>query len=123
MGNRVIAPVFMHCNERDHTVAFGIGPSKRRINHFMIEADNLDDVGLTYELVRKHRVPVEITPGKHSNDHMYSFYLRNPSGWMIEYGFGGRAATHQSEYYVEDMYGHRPEAGGFGGETESAKKE
>jgi hypothetical protein len=35
---------------------------------------------------------------------MYSFYFRNPSGWAFEYGWGGRAATYQSEYYVKDMY-------------------
>ncbi|HVC44816.1 MAG TPA: VOC family protein [Candidatus Binataceae bacterium] len=114
MGKRTVAPVFMHCNDRDHSVAFGIGPQERRINHLMVEVDNLDDVGLAYDLVRKQKIPVTITPGKHSNDHMYSFYLRNPSGWMIEYGYGGRPATHQSEYYVEDVYGHRPEDGGFG---------
>ena len=56
---------------------------------------------------------MHITPGKHSNDHMYSFYFRNPSGWMWEYGFGARPATHQSEYYVQDVYGHAFEAGGF----------
>ena len=114
MGKHVVTPTFMHCNDRDHSVAFGIGESKRRLNHIMIEVDNLDDVGLTYDLVRKEKVPVEILPGKHSNDHMYSFYFRNPSGWMIEYGWGARAATHQSEYYVQDVYGHQPEAGGFG---------
>jgi len=57
---------------------------------------------------------VNITPGKHSNDHMYSFYFRTPSGWMLEYGWGARPATYQSEYYSEDVYGHTPEAGGFG---------
>jgi 2,3-dihydroxyethylbenzene 1,2-dioxygenase len=119
MGKHVVTPTFMHCNDRDHTVAFGIGGMKRRLNHIMLEVDNLDDVGLTYELVRKQKVPVEITPGKHSNDHMYSFYFRNPSGWMFEYGWGGRPATHQSEYYVEDVYGHHPEAGGFGPERDS----
>ena len=110
---RTLAPVFMHCNERDHTVAFGLGSPERRINHLMLEVDNLDDVGLTYDLVRRHDIPVHITPGKHSNDHMYSFYFRNPSGWMWEYGFGARPATHQSEYYVQDVYGHAFEAGGF----------
>jgi len=115
-GKRVVTPIFMHCNDRDHTVAFGIGDMRRRINHIMLEVDNFDDVGLTYDLVRKHKLPVMITPGKHSNDHMYSFYLGNPSGWMFEYGWGGRDATHQSEYYVEDIYGHQPEAGGFGSE-------
>ena len=113
IGDRIVAPVFMHCNDRDHTVAFGVGPQKRRINHLMVEVENLDDVGLTYDIVRKNKVPVTITPGKHSNDHMYSFYMRNPSGWVIEYGWGGRPATYQSEYYVQDIYGHHPESGGF----------
>jgi 2,3-dihydroxyethylbenzene 1,2-dioxygenase len=108
-----IAPVFMHCNRRDHTVAFGLGSGERRINHLMLEVDNLDDVGLTYELVRRQQIPVHITPGKHSNDHMYSFYFRNPSGWMWEYGWGARPATQQSEYYVQDVYGHAFESGGF----------
>src|SRR5580658_952068 len=89
MGKRTVAPVFMHCNDRDHTVAFGIGPEPRRINHIMIEVDNFDDVGMTYDLVRRSKVPVTINTGKHSNDHMYSFYMRNPSGWMFEYGYGG----------------------------------
>jgi 2,3-dihydroxyethylbenzene 1,2-dioxygenase len=103
----------MHCNDRDHTVAFGVPGGDRRLNHIMLEVDNLDDVGMTYDLVRKNKVPVTITPGKHSNDHMYSFYFRNPSGWMFEYGWGARAATYQSEYFGEDVYGHHPEAGGF----------
>jgi 2,3-dihydroxyethylbenzene 1,2-dioxygenase len=114
MGQQTVKLAFMHCNDRDHTVAFGIGDSARRLNHVMLESDNLDDVGMTYDLVRNMKVPVAITPGKHSNDHMYSFYFRNPSGWMFEYGWGGRPATFQSEYYVADVYGHQPEAGGFG---------
>ena len=87
----------------------------------MVEVDNLDDVGLTHEIVREHKVPVAITPGKHSNDHMYSFYFRTPSGWLIEYGWGGRPATHQSEYYVRDVYGHAPEEGGFDVRSEPRK--
>jgi 2,3-dihydroxybiphenyl 1,2-dioxygenase len=107
--------VFMDCNERDHTVAFGIPGADRRLNHIMIEVDNLDDVGMTYDLVCKNKIPVTITPGKHSNDHMYSFYFRNPSGWMFEYGWGARPATHQSEYFGEDIYGHQMQPDAFGG--------
>jgi 2,3-dihydroxyethylbenzene 1,2-dioxygenase len=114
MGKQTLAPVFMHCNERDHTVAFGLARPDKRFNHLMLEVDNLDDVGLTHDIVRREKIPVEITPGKHSNDHMFSFYFRTPSGWMLEYGYGGRDATYQSEYYSEDVYGHMPEAGGFG---------
>jgi hypothetical protein len=44
---------------------------------------------------------------------MYSFYFRNPSGWMFEYGWGARNATYQSEYHVKDMYRHQfPQGGG-----------
>lgn len=112
-GARSLQLYFMHCNTRDHSVAWGVGSPDKRLNHIMLEVDNLDDVGLTHELVRRAEIPVHIQLGKHSNDHMYSFYFRSPSGFMIEYGFGARHATHQSEYYTEDFYGHRPEAGGF----------
>lgn len=98
--------LFMHCNDRDHTVAFGLGSSKR-INHLMIEVKQFDDVAYTHELVQNRKIPIGITLGKHSNDHQYSFYFLNPSGWMIEYGWGARPATHQSEYYQEDFYGHQ----------------
>jgi 2,3-dihydroxybiphenyl 1,2-dioxygenase len=114
MGKNTMLIRFMHCNERDHTVAFGIPDTRRMINHLMIEVDNLDDVGMTHDLVRNQKIPVTIRTGKHSNDHMYSFYFRNPSGWMIEYGWGARASTYQSEYFTQDIYGHQPEDGGFG---------
>lgn len=97
--------LFMHCNTRDHTFAFG-APDKRSINHLMIEVDNIDDVFMTHELVQASQYPVAISLGKHANDHMFSFYFRTPSNWLIEIGYGGRPATHQSEYYVRDTYGH-----------------
>jgi 2,3-dihydroxyethylbenzene 1,2-dioxygenase len=115
IGKMTVSPSFMHCNERDHSVAFGLGGGEnKRFNHLMVEVDNLDDVGMTYDLVRRQKIPVAITPGKHSNDHMFSFYFQTPSGWMLEYGWGARDATYQSEYFTEDMYGHANEAGGFG---------
>jgi 2,3-dihydroxybiphenyl 1,2-dioxygenase len=115
-GKGAMGIIFMHCNDRDHTVAFGI-PVDRRINHLMIEVDNLDDVGMAYDLVCKNKIPVTITPGKHSNDHMFSFYFKNPSGWVFEYGWGARAATYQSEYFGGDIYGHVMQASdAFGGD-------
>ncbi len=113
-GPKALQIRFMHCNDRDHSVAFGIGAPTKRLNHIMLEVDNLDDVGLTHDLVRKAKIPVATQLGKHANDHMFSFYFQTPSGFQIEYGFGGRPATHQSEYYDGDTYGHAPEAGGFG---------
>jgi 2,3-dihydroxyethylbenzene 1,2-dioxygenase len=112
-GPKALQLRFMHCSPRDHSVAWGIGSGDKRLNHIMLEVDNLDDVGLTHDLVRKAKIPVATQLGKHANDHMFSFYLRTPSGFQIEYGCGGRPATHQSEYYDGDFYGHAPEAGGF----------
>jgi 2,3-dihydroxyethylbenzene 1,2-dioxygenase len=104
--NRPADLVFLHCNDRDHTLAFS-GPGKKRINHLMFEVENLDDVGLAYETVRKAGIPVGIEPGRHANDQMYSFYFMNPSGFMSEVGWGARASTHQSEYYQRDTFGHQ----------------
>jgi 2,3-dihydroxybiphenyl 1,2-dioxygenase len=102
---KVMEALFFHCNDRDHTVAFGLG-GRKRLNHVMIEAESFDDFAYTYELVRSRKIPIGIMPGKHSNDHQYTFYFLNPSGWLIEYGWGSRPATRQSEYYSEDFYGH-----------------
>lgn len=100
--------MFMHCNDRDHTIAFG-APGAKRINHLMLEFENFDDIGLAREIVDQHNVPVGVEIGKHANDDMYSFYVVNPSGWMNEMGWGGKPATHQSEYYQRDTYGHAPQ--------------
>lgn len=98
--------MFLHCNDRDHTLAFGL-PSDKRINHLMLEYEAFHDVGLAYDLVQQNDIHVGITPGCHANDQMYSFYAANPSGWMIEFGWGGSDSTHQSEYYDRDTYGHK----------------
>ncbi len=109
-----IKPYFMHCNDRDHSVAFGLGPSEKRINHLMVEVTEIDDVGMTYQIVKERNVPVAITLGKHSNDRMLSFYMQNPSGWLFEYGSGARPSTHQTEYYTKDIWGHEFNAPAMG---------
>jgi hypothetical protein len=48
--------------------------------------------------------------GKHSNDHMQSFYVFTPSGFAIEYGFGGRHIGEDWEVKTYDapmIFGHR----------------
>jgi 2,3-dihydroxybiphenyl 1,2-dioxygenase len=97
--------LFFHCNDRQHTLGFGVGTEKR-INHVMIEAKSFDDLAYTYNLVKACNIPIGIDLGRHSNDHLYSFYCANPSGWMCEYAWGSRPALPQSEYYDSDVYGH-----------------
>ena len=82
---------FTHTNLRHHSLAFGAarGPMKKGLDHFMLEVDNMDIVGLALDQVKKAGIPVTVTLGKHSNDRMTSFYLRTPSGCDLEYGVGG----------------------------------
>lgn len=106
--------MFMHCNERQHSLAFS-GPAEKRANHILFEVEAMADVGLAYELVKTAGLPIIIEPGSHANDQMYSFYFKNPSGFMCEIGWGARSAVHQSEYYQRDSFGHAPVPGSMKG--------
>jgi len=81
---------FMHCNARHHTLAFAAVPSPKRIIHLMLQTQTLDDVGLALDRVKKAGVPVAWDLGRHTNDHMTSFYMLSPSKWEFEYGWGAR---------------------------------
>jgi biphenyl-2,3-diol 1,2-dioxygenase len=88
--NLKLKVVFFHCNPRHHTIAFAQMPGmSRRLHHFMLQLQSLDDVGATYDLCQTQKIPIVMKLGKHTNDHMVSFYLRTPSGFNVEYGWGG----------------------------------
>ncbi|MBC7285737.1 biphenyl-2,3-diol 1,2-dioxygenase [Hoeflea sp.] len=110
----VAKPYFMHCNDRQHSVAFGLGPMEKRINHLMFEYTELDDLGMAHDLVRQRKIDVALQLGKHANDQALTFYCANPSGWLWEFGWGARVAPSQQEYYTRDIFGHGNEAAGFG---------
>ncbi|MFT4584358.1 MAG: 2,3-dihydroxyethylbenzene 1,2-dioxygenase [Gammaproteobacteria bacterium] len=110
----VAEPYFMHCNERQHSVAFGLGPQEKRINHLMLEYQHLDDLGAAHDIIRQRKIDVALQLGKHSNDQALTFYMASPSGWLVELGWGARKALAQQEYFTGDIFGHGPEAKGYG---------
>ncbi len=81
---------FLHCNPRHHSMAFWEGKMPKRMHHFMLQLQSLDDVGATYDLCQSKEVPIDMTLGRHTNDLMLSFYLKTPSGFSVEYGWGAR---------------------------------
>ena len=88
-----IEATFLHCNSRHHSLAITnpcMGMLPGVLNHFMVQANSMDDVGRGYDLVQELGIPLILTLGKHTNDHMTSFYMVTPAGFGIEYGFGGR---------------------------------
>jgi 2,3-dihydroxybiphenyl 1,2-dioxygenase len=104
---------FLHCNPRHHSIAFVEAPGRPRgINHFMVQRENLNDVGRAYDGVQAAGIPLITTLGRHSNDEMVSFYMRNPSGWGVEYGWGGReiddATWCVSHLDSGSTWGHHP---------------
>jgi 2,3-dihydroxyethylbenzene 1,2-dioxygenase len=110
----VAEPYFMHCNDRQHSIAFGLGPQEKRINHVMLEYQHLDDLGAAHDIIRKREIDVALQLGKHSNDQALTFYMATPSGWLLELGWGARKALAQQEYFTGDIFGHGPEAKGYG---------
>lgn len=80
---------FLHCNGRHHTMALAGLPGSKKLHHFMLETTSMDDVGLAYDKFVEDDAVV-MTLGRHTNDHMVSFYGGTPSGFAVEYGWGAR---------------------------------
>jgi hypothetical protein len=50
----------------------------------------MDDVGRSYDIVLdKYKDRIGLTMGRHINDLMTSFYVRTPSEFLMECGWGG----------------------------------
>ena len=84
-----ISLCFFHVNGRHHSFAL-IGTGQQGFHHFMVEYQNLDDVGQGYDLLQYTEGSIAYTLGRHTNDYMTSFYAHTPSGFFIENGWGGR---------------------------------
>ena len=104
---------FLHCNERHHSLALFDLPLKRRIHHFMLEAEDLSDVGRAFERTVRAKVPVSLGLGQHPDpDGTFSFYAATPSGFDFEIG----SASHLIEpkawqtqiTHTTSSWGHKP---------------
>ena len=108
---------FYHLNSRHHSVAIVTIPGLCGLNHIMVEVNDLDDVGIAHDLVQEridthNDFVYRATLGRHVTDTMFSFYVDTPSGFTLEYGWGGRqldvegwAAVHTS--IPADVWGHK----------------
>ncbi|NIB40530.1 hypothetical protein HBA55_13095 [Pseudomaricurvus alkylphenolicus] len=99
---------FFHVNPRHHSIAV-IENEAQGIHHVMVEYNYLDDVGRLYDMALEKPDCVTVTLGRHSNDHMTSFYSRTPGGFMIETGWAGRLIDDGWEphsLYGPSIWGH-----------------
>jgi len=101
---------FLHVNPRHHSLAF-IETGTNGMHHMMVELFSLDDVGQGYDIALIDPESIGSTLGRHTNDHVTSFYSWSPSGFMVEYGWGGRLVEPDNwtaeEYTVgPSLWGH-----------------
>lgn len=101
---RPFGAYFFHLNARHHSFAV-VETGVDGFHHLMVELNSLDDVGQGYDLAQLEEGRVSVTLGRHTNDYMTSFYMRSPSGLMIEYGWGGRSIDPTSWEPFECDYG------------------
>ncbi|MFE9328465.1 VOC family protein [Nocardia sp. NPDC052278] len=102
---------FLHVNPRHHSLAFvqnnELAPA---LGHFMLEVTDIDDVGRTLDEVHARGVQLTETLGRHTNDLALSFFMKNPSGSEVEYGYDGRlvddATWRVSNYDATSLWGH-----------------
>lgn len=107
-----VTGTFLHCNPRHHSFAYANVPNApHSVGHLMFEVDDLDLVGRAYDKVLAGAAPLASTFGKHSNDEMLSFYVDSPSGFQVEYGYGGlqldESTFRPSRYDVASYWGHK----------------
>ncbi len=108
---------FTSPNRRHHSLAYVAPPGAPggRLEHVMLEVDDLDVVGRALDYCLDNKVAIRSMLGKHTNDHMVSFYCISPSGLAIEYGWGGREIDEESHqvnrYDASSYWGHRPPDG------------
>lgn len=106
VSDRAHAPFrveFLHVNPRHHTIGIAHTGGPAKIYHLMLEYRDFDDLGRAYDIALENPESIGVTLGRHINDHVTSFYLKNPDGWMLELGWAGR--TVGPDWQVEELEG------------------
>jgi len=77
--------------------------------------NSIDDVGLTFYAAQDAGAEISASLGRHTNDHMVSFYMRTPAGFEVEYGYGARTVDDNiwkvERHEAPSIWGHRGLAG------------
>ena len=79
--------LFFRAKLNDHTshdIAYGMAPGRMGVQHMGLFVKSLRDVGETYDIVQKRKLPMMMTLGQHTQDPHVSFYHYNPSGFAFE---------------------------------------
>jgi len=102
---------FLSPSARHHTLGIiGDFPGPMQLFHFMLETASIDDVGRALDRIAERNVPLMLTLGKHTNDHMVSFYVYTPDKFAVEFGFAGITVPEPETTYAitaPSFWGHK----------------
>jgi len=88
----VIDATFFHTKTgRHHSLATAPtpAPAGKILTHFMVQVADISDVGMAYDRCQAAGYHIVMELGHHPNDEMFSFYVGTPSGFALEFGWGG----------------------------------
>jgi 3,4-dihydroxy-9,10-secoandrosta-1,3,5(10)-triene-9,17-dione 4,5-dioxygenase len=102
---------FLRCTPRHHSVGLvGLGPMNG-IHHLMVEVTSIDEVGAALDRATDAGCTITKTLGRHLNDQMVSFYMRDPLGFDVEVGYDGVLVDDETwcerEVAGGEPWGHR----------------
>lgn len=102
---------FLHCNNpRHHSLALAAFPVESGCVHMMVEVEDMPTVGRAMDRMAENNVKLSATLGQHTNDRMTSFYMKTPSGFDLEYGYGGHRCNWEEhivhEFTKVSLWGH-----------------
>ncbi|MBU3600413.1 VOC family protein [Polynucleobacter sp. 30F-ANTBAC] len=102
---------FFHCkNSRHHSLALAAFDVLSKCVHVMVEVESMVEVGYAMDRMKKYDTKLSATLGQHTNDRMISFYMKTPTGFDIEYGYGGLELDWKDhsvhEFTTVSLWGH-----------------
>ena len=112
IGPIALNGTFLHCNRRHHSLALFDLPLRKRLHHFMLQANRMADVGAAFERAQRE-VPLSLDIGQHPDpDGTFSFYGATPSGFDFEIGAGSKEIVPE-QWRARTMdgkstWGHKP---------------
>ena len=113
VGPIQVRGTFLHCNRRHHSLALFDLPLRKRLHHFMLQANDFADVGIAFERAGRSKVPLSLGLGQHPDpDGTFSFYGQTPSGFDFEIGAGGKeiepSGWRAMATDITSTWGHKP---------------
>ncbi len=107
-----ITVAFFHTKTgRFHSIAIAALPMPKLCAHIGLEIEDLNDIGLANDRAMEADV-AELTIGHHPNAKTTSFYMRTPSDFWLEMGYG-EVIIDDDNWHIEthaelSAWGHKP---------------